>query len=111
MNVTYAEIRSHSAWLSQDFGRDYAMRIFDLTEEELEEKVGRFVRGKRKGELKGKIIWQHATRGGWVKTGSYNQDQMRGSGYVVKPGKRWGHSVVLSVWGEPDQILLEKGRI
>lgn len=84
MSINYAQFVSKYAYLSEDFGRDLAMRKFDLTEKQLKQIVGRYIRGKRKGLLKGKIIWTKCVKGGWVKTGSYDWDAGRACGYVAK---------------------------
>lgn len=74
------------ARLSTDFGRDYAMRTFDLSLPDLEALVGRFSRGARKGELRGSISWGIVTVGGWV-------SEFGGGGFVVRPGLRYGHAL------------------
>jgi len=84
------------------------MKVFELTEEELAEKVGRYIRGQRKGLLKGQITWKHCISGGWVKTGSYDHDALRGRGYVVRPGKRWDYQIVIPGWGTPPELIMEK---
>lgn len=84
---------SHSAWLSSDWGRDYAMKVFDITLEEVEAKVGRYVRGKRKGQLRGLLTWCKTTKGGWVKLGRYDGDAMQGNGFVAGPNITYGHAV------------------
>ena len=82
-----------STWLSSDWGCAYAMKVFDITLEELEAKVGRYVRGKRKGQLRGLMTWMKTTKGGWVKTGRYDQEAMQGCGFVAGPNITYGHSV------------------
>lgn len=88
-----ASVDLKSAYLSNEFGRDYAMRVFELTEAELEAIVGRYTRGKRKGLLRGLLTWKHCIRGGWYVTGHGDWDG-RTSGHVVKPGLRWDHEIV-----------------
>ena len=92
---TIAKITQRYAYLSTEFGANYACKIFGLTESELEEKTGRYVRGKRKGQLKGKLVWLHCTSGGWL-------SKPYGGGMVVKPGTRAGHKIVDS-W--TDEII------
>lgn len=86
MKVNYAEYESRSAYLSTDFGVELAQKKFGLTLEELEQKCGRYVRGVRKGKLKGAISWHKVIKGGWVKTGAYDHDQGRAHGFVAKNG-------------------------
>ena len=106
MGVNYADIKYRDAWLSTDFGRDYAMKIFNLAESDLEKLVGRYTKGKRKGLLKGKIVWSHAVKGGWVKTGRYDCDMMRASGFVVRPNKRFGHQIIVPLWNGEATVIL-----
>ena len=80
---TRAFVCRHEAMLSEDFGRTYAMRIFDMSEEELERIVGRYSRGKRVGKLRGSIAWWSVKSGGWL----------RGAG-VVAPKTTAGHMIV-----------------
>ena len=87
MKVNYARIEVRTAYLSSDFGRDYALRVFDLTPDQLEAIVGRYTKGKRKGELRGMLTWQVVTKGGWIKTGGY------GDGYVAFPNTRFDHAI------------------
>jgi hypothetical protein len=86
MRTNYAEYQERSTYLSTDFGVRLACTKFGFTSEELAEKVGRYLRGPRKGLLKGSITWHKVTRGGWVKTGAYNQDEQRACGFVAKNG-------------------------
>ena len=75
-----AEFNSNQAWLSGDFGESMARRYFG---DEIVDSMPRYVRGKRKGKLKGKISWRKVTRGGWVRTGPYCEDG-GASGYVER---------------------------
>ena len=86
MTVNYAETQPKVAYLSSDFGVELACKKFGFTPEQLEEKVGRYVRGPRKGLLKGSITWHKVVRGGWVKTGAYDHDEQRAHGFVAKLG-------------------------
>ena len=85
MTVNYARFENNGAWLSSDFGQSIAARYF--TPEQIES-LGRYVRGKRKGLLKGRITWTKCVHGGWVRTGSYDHDFGQASGYVeLRVGK------------------------
>lgn len=83
----YARVEDKAADLSSDFGRDYAMKTFALSLEDLEKLVGRYTRGARKGQLRGRLVWGVVTAGGWVK-------RFGGGGFVVRPGLRYGHAIV-----------------
>lgn len=78
----YCETTWHEAYLSTEFGLNFAMRITGLTEAQLEAKFGRNSKGKRKGLIKGMITWQKVLIGGWHKAGFGE-----GNGYVVAPGQ------------------------
>lgn len=82
------------SYLSSPFGLELACKKFDTTPEEIEKLVGRYSRGKRKGELRGAITWYKVVKGGWVKTGPYDFEQMRGQGFVAKPGVCFGFQLV-----------------
>lgn len=84
---TRARIVQRHAYLSDDFGKDYACKVFKMSEDELENKVGRYVRGKRKGLLKGKLVWLHCVSGGWL-------PKPYGGGAVIMPNTRAGHKIV-----------------
>lgn len=89
-----ATIEAKSASLSSEFGLDYASRTFGLTPAQVEEIVGRYTKGKRKGQLRHEIRWMKVTRGGWLRTGpSWGQGE-RSAGCVVKPGLRFDHVIV-----------------
>lgn len=98
MSNTQYKIQTETkeAYLSGDFGKSYAMKVFNLTEEELTELVGVISRGKRKGLLRGKISWEKVTRGGWVKTGPYNWDTCTPCGFVSMNGVTCGHGIFSS---------------
>lgn len=76
----YCRTIMHESWLSTEFGHDFALRITGMTEEQLEQLVGRNSKGKRKGLLKGQIRWEKVLIGGWRRLG-YGE----GNGYVVAP--------------------------
>ncbi|KKN65474.1 hypothetical protein LCGC14_0480780 [marine sediment metagenome] len=93
-NTVYCQTREQYGYLSDDFSRDYAMRLFHLSEPALEELVGRYVRGKRAGKLKGKLLWEKVTVGGWKKHGPGYMN-----GAVVAPGTLLSYSIVDSWTG------------
>lgn len=47
-------------------GSELASRWFGFSEQDIEAKVGRFVRGKRQGKLRGWIVYMKCREGGWV---------------------------------------------
>ena len=65
MHVNYCEFEWKFAGLNTDFGRGLAQLWFGLDNAMIEALVGRYARGKRKGQLRGAVRWQKAIRGGW----------------------------------------------
>ena len=61
----HAQFRCKQAYLSGEFGESMARRYFG---DELVDAMPRYVRGKRKGLLKGQIVWRKVERGGFVIT-------------------------------------------
>ena len=70
--TNYAEFTYRDAPLASDFGLDFARSYFSA---EIIESLPRYVRGPKKGLLKGSVEWERCTRGGWVRRGN-------GEGYV-----------------------------
>lgn len=71
-NHQYALIESKGVFLNTEFGRTYALTIFELKDHELEAIVGRYTKGKWQGELRGKITWIKCLEGGWFKLDGFN---------------------------------------
>lgn len=79
--TNYARFEERSARLADDFGLAMARRYFgDMVDD-----LPRYVRGPRKGKLKGWIRWRKCAKGGWVRTGPYIE---QASGYVTGPGMK-----------------------
>jgi hypothetical protein len=62
--TNYAIIEQKSARLSGEFGFSYASRLFG---EDVIAQLPRYVRGPKKGQVKGYIVWEKVVRGGWVR--------------------------------------------
>ncbi len=105
MTVNYARIESREAWLSTDFGLEFATRKFG---QEAIDALPTYQRGKRIGLKKGMIRWKKVTRGGWVKTGPYCQDS-GGCGYVeTRVNRVIEAKLVIPTWGggeDEDEVL------
>lgn len=101
-----ATIELKSAYLNSEFGQDYACCIFGLTAAELEVIVGRYSRGKRKGELRYQLSWKKCTRGGWYATGPSMGHGERTPGHVKRPGETFDHAII-DPWAktERDRVL------
>jgi len=103
----YAQTSENHAYLSTDFGEEMARRYFG---DEIVDEMPRYVRGKRKGQLKGQICWTKVTRGGWVKTGAYDGEAGHGCGYVERRvGKVIEVHLQIPVWGcAPEDVAIWK---
>jgi hypothetical protein len=62
--TNYAEFAVRSASLASDFGGEFAAKYFAA---DVLAKLPVYVRGPKKGKLKGEIEWTRCTRGGWVR--------------------------------------------
>jgi hypothetical protein len=93
------------AYLNTDFGLNLACKKFNLTPDQLKELVGVYSKGKRKGQLKGQIVWLKVIKGGWVKTGAYDHDTMTPSGFVVKPGVCFAFQII-DPWSMDKRLIL-----
>lgn len=62
MAKTTAQVVRRTAALAEDFGLDYATRLFGS---EALADLPRYQRGKNTGKLKGTLVWIKAERGGW----------------------------------------------
>lgn len=90
-NGSFAKVEIHESWLSTEFGESYARRTFG---NEIVDTLPRYVKGKRKGQLKGKIVWRKVVKGGWVS----------GVG-IVSPGKTFAHGIWDTPFGEEPVLL------
>lgn len=90
-NGSFAKTTIHDAWLSDEFGESYARKIFGSN---IVDTLPRYVRGKRKGKLKGKIVWRKVEKGGWLS----------GVG-ILSPGKTYAHGIWKTPFGEEPVLL------
>lgn len=111
-----AEFDFRQAYLDTDFGEQITLKWTGLTIEQLEQLVGgRKIKGVRAGRLRGYVWWMKCTRGGWVKTGSYDWDAGRGSGFVCRQVGSTVAKIVFNkdgkeVWAAGDEPLLQRMR-
>jgi hypothetical protein len=76
-----AKFDTKSAPLASDFGRDFAVRWFGR---DIVDSLPHYVRGAKKGQPKGWIVWTRCTRGGWVNEWSDGDGGY--GGHVARPG-------------------------
>lgn len=65
-STNYAEFATRTARVSERFGMALLEQYLGLTPEIVEAIVGRYSRGKNKGQLRGIVEWTRCTHGGWV---------------------------------------------
>jgi hypothetical protein len=100
----YARFKTGQAYISSEFGETMARRYFG---NEVVDAMPRYVRGNRKGQFKGQIVWTKVIQGGWVRTGAYAADYGP-SGY---PERRVNQTIeaVLSIpeWRSDATVVAE----
>ncbi len=73
MGVNYAIREKKSAPLCTDFTREFLTRHFgQQAADAIYEAAPKYKRGPNKGAPKGWAVWTKCTKGGWVRTGSYD---------------------------------------
>ena len=110
--MTYAVIEERSAWLSTEFGETLARKYFG---DKVVDDMPRYVRGKRKGQIKGKMTWLKVESGGWVRT-IYSDvfGDIDGWGVERRRGKIIRAMITIPQWGAPDEkiaLLVKKMRM
>lgn len=98
--TNYAAVETKVGPLNNDGVHKYACDIFGLNPGEVEAIVGRYTKGKYKGQLRGTLTWKKVTKGGWLKAGNKSR--------VVYPGHRYDHAIV-NVW-DNNKILWNEDR-
>lgn len=98
--VTYAQFTRNQAWMNTDFGLQLACKRFNKTPDEIAEIVGKTRSGKRKGQLRGQLVWDKCVKGGWVKEGYYDHDARQANGFVAAMKITCNYHIVASWTGE-----------
>jgi hypothetical protein len=101
--MTYAVIEERSAWLSTEFGETLARKYFG---DKVVDDMPRYVRGKRKGQIKGKMTWLKVESGGWVRN-IYSDvfGDIDGWGVERRRGKIIRAMITIPQWGAPDEKI------
>lgn len=95
-----AGFRNFEASLSEEFGKQLALKKTGKTIEELTELMGVYKKGPRKGLIKGYITWMKLVQGGWARTSD-------GSGYVAAFPMSFMYSLVLrSYRAEKESVIV-----
>jgi hypothetical protein len=95
-----ARLTVKSGNLNDDFIMQLAIKKLGMTQLELENLSGRFIKGKRKGQLKAELRWTKCEVGGW------NYAEQR----VYKPGS-FNYELVLPVYQSKPVILAKQPAI
>ena len=106
MSVQYASIIQRTAWLNTEFGLELACKKLGKTPEEIEALVGRNKKGKRKGQLKGQLIWYSVVTPGWVRMGFYNHEALQANGFVQRMKVSYGYAIHDPYKSKPDGTIL-----
>ena len=101
--MTYAYIEERSAWLSSEFGEKMARHYFG---DQAVDELPRYVRGKRKGQIKGQFNWMKVEKGGWVH-GFHSPvfGHIKSKGVENRRGKIIRAMLTIPVWGGQDEII------
>jgi len=92
-----ASFINNRARLSSEFGENLARRYFG---DSFIDSLPRYVRGDKKGLIKGYVDWEKCTKGGWV--GRYD------TGYVEnRVNKIVSIKIIEPVWRGDDICLME----
>jgi hypothetical protein len=65
-STNYAQLQTSTAPVSSQFGMSLLERYLGLNREIVEAIVGRYVRGKNKGQLRGLVSFVRCNHGGWI---------------------------------------------
>lgn len=102
MSVNYAAYYSRHGWMSNDFIENMARRYFG---DELVDSLPRYVKGKRKGQLKGLLQWSKVTKQGWCRTGGRTDDG-HATGFVeLRLDKIIYVELVMPIWGKNPEVI------
>jgi hypothetical protein len=78
--TNYAQFVAKKVPLASEFGEKFARRIFG--DDDIDD-LPVYVRGPKKGQKKGWLVWVRAEKGGWVREGNYYDKPV---GYVASRG-------------------------
>lgn len=102
MAVNYAEYYFRQGWMSNDFIENLARRYFG---DEVVDSLPRYVRGKRKGQLKGMLQWSKVAKQGWCRTGGRDNDGYATGFVELRLDKIVSVELVMPVWGKDPEVI------
>lgn len=102
MAVNYAEYYFRQGWMSNDFIENFARRYFG---DEVVDSLPRYVRGKRKGQIKGMLQWSKVAKQGWCRTGGRDNDGYATGFVELRLDKIVSVELVMPVWGKDPEVI------
>ena len=102
MAVNRAEHYFRQGWMSDDFIENLARRYLG---DEVVDSLPRYVKGKRKGKLKGRLEWVKVTKQGWSRTGGRTDDGYATGFVELRLGKVIKVDLVMPVWGKYPEAI------
>ena len=102
MSVNYAEYYCRQGWMSNDFIENFARRYFG---DEVVDSLPRYVRGKRKGQIKGMLQWSKVAKQGWCRTGGRDNDGYATGFVELRLDKIVSVELVMPVWGKDPEVI------
>jgi len=97
-----AELVFHFGYCSDEFIAKLACRWFGITSSELEKTVGRYVKGKFAGAIRGKLTWYKC-----IKEGFLPKSEINSIPRIVKANTTLGYKLVDAWTDTPYEICLE----
>lgn len=100
-----AYFREMSCPLSDDFAIQLIEKKFGKEAiKSIEEKMPRYVRGEKKGKMKGLLMWDKLTEGGWAR-------DVNGNGGVCRLSISFRYRIVLREWRKEEQVVKYLSRV
>jgi len=102
MAVNRAEYYWRQGWMSDDFIENLARRYLG---DEVVDSLPCYVRGKRKGKLKGQLEWVKVAKQGWCRTGGRTDDGYAAGFVEFRLDTIIKVELVMPVWGKNPEVI------
>ena len=102
MAVNRAEYYWRQGWMSDDFIENLARRYLG---DEVVDSLPCYVRGKRKGKLKGQLEWVKVAKQGWCRTGGRTDDGYAAGFVEFRLDTIIKVELVMPVWGKNPEVF------
>ena len=102
--MTTAKFETKSTPIASEFGENLARKWFG---DEVVDRLPRYVKGQKAGQIKGWLKWTKVTKGGWqrIAPATANSDA---SGRVLYPNQILRKWIELPVWGGEPEIIADR---